>query len=141
MHIINARPPAYIWDECDRRFGVSRRVGVIFACGDTVYNPSGVDLTSALMAHEGVHGARQAVYPGGVFGWWDRYLIDPAFRLTEEIPAHVAELRTYLAAADLSRPARRLQIKAVAARLASPLYGRLISFDKAKELLKSSLDS
>ena len=138
MRVINLRPPAHVWDGCDKQFGVAARRGVLFAYGDTIYNPDGITIPPALLAHEGVHGARQGAMLGGVVAWWDAYLTDPRFRLAEELPAHVVELRHYLAEAP-SRPARRLHLTAVAKRLASPLYGRLISVDGAKQLLKEQL--
>ncbi len=51
-----------------------------------------------------------------------------------EIPAHQAELQ-YLVEHAPNRNARRVALKHVAIRLASPLYGKMISVGAAKKRL------
>jgi hypothetical protein len=132
MRVVYDKPPMY--DEIDVAFGVKGKP-VIFAWGDRVYMPGMAGgLSKALDAHETVHGERQLAYPGGVEAWWRRYIADPQFRLDEEIPAHRAEL------AVLQRKAKGPSMKAhflsrIAARLAAPLYGNLITVADAKKVL------
>ena len=123
-------PP--LWDEINKVFKIGKRK-VIFAWGDTIYNPSGMAIAPQLWDHERVHGHRQG---SDVEGWWRRYMEDPVFRLNEEIPAHIAEYE-YMNRSG-TRNERRMALKLVAGRLADPLYGRIISPAKARKLLVAS---
>jgi hypothetical protein len=103
----------------------------LFAYGDAIYAPLRTDVPPHLVAHESVHMARQG---SAVESWWERYIKDPAFRLREEIPAHVAEY-VYLCESSPGRGARRRALSVVAKRLASPLYGGLISSERARRVI------
>ena len=70
--------------------------------------------------HEAVHGIRQKEF--GVEDWWDRYIEDKAFRYHEEMLAHRAEYLSMIRDGS-NRNMRRMALKQVAKRLASPLYG------------------
>ena|ERR1700687_16727 len=116
---------------------VKLRRGVIFTYGKIIYNPGRVVLTPALRAHEMVHSRRQGV-EDGPSKWWDRYLTDKKFRLAEELVAHQTE---YLIATDgAGRQVRRAALAQIAARLSGPIYGRMISLDDAKELIKGEFN-
>ena len=108
----------------------SRRNGVIFAYGDKIFVPSGAELSHALKVHEAVHCIRQKEL--GVEFWWDRYLTDAVFRYHEELMAHRAE---YLAMikGNPNRNLRRMSLKLVSQRLASPLYGATRSWKKCAD--------
>lgn len=105
--------------------------GTLFCYGDTIYFPAGGDLPETLHAHEEVHSRRQGDDPDL---WWDRYLQDAEFRLLEEVLAHRAEYRAFQG----DRRERRLFLRSVAARLSGPLYGRMVTFEKAKRLIKET---
>lgn len=136
MKIVFGFPPNYA--EVAALFPVKGRE-VFFAWGDKIYvtnslkNPS-----AAIMAHEAVHGQQQAemramsIEP--VHLWWTRYCSDPAFRLDQEIPAHAAELAHRLRGASGRNDRRRL-VSIVSHKLASPMYGGLISKERAKDEL------
>lgn len=133
MKVVVAPPPNLA--AIDAAFNVAGKP-ILFAFGDKIYNPAGVDVPPELMAHEQVHGDRQG---NQVEAWWARYIADPQFRLAEELPAHVAEFKKLC---ELQAPRwtsqrsmRRVLATAVARKLASPLYGRLISLDGAKRLI------
>jgi hypothetical protein len=65
--------------------------GTAFFCyGNTVYSPSGADVPEDILFHEQVHSERQGNNP---MGWWSQYLIDPSFRLKEELLAYQAQLK------------------------------------------------
>ena len=113
-------------------FPAARKTGVIFAYGDVVFTPSGEELPPELIVHEEVHCKRQLQYPGGVEAWWDRYLTDASFRYIEELLAHRAEYRVLIQRA-VNRNDRRACLNHVAKRLSSPLYGRVVTLDKAKK--------
>jgi hypothetical protein len=128
MKIIVDRPPMF--DEIDARFHIANK-SVIFAWGDTIYNPTGVEIAPQLLAHEAVHGQRQG---SDTVGWWHQYIDSKSFRLAEEIPAHQAEYN-WLLNHSLSRQARRSALKVTARRLAAPLYGSMTTVAKAKRML------
>ena len=121
-----------MFDEIDAKFNI-RGKPVIFAWGDTIFNPQDIDIPPALIAHEEVHGVRQTRY-ASIEQWWRDYINDPVFRLAEEIPAHMAEYAHMTS--NGNRNIRRLALKSVARRLASPLYGRIINAREAREILK-----
>lgn len=129
MRILVEYPPLY--EEIVRAFPAARDGGVIFAWGDTIYNPSNILVSRELVAHEMVHGTRQR---DNVTGWWKQYLVDAAFRLTEELPAHQAEYWAYCNRHANSRK-RSEYLNEVAVKLASPLYGSLLSVEQARRAI------
>lgn len=129
MKIVHAAPPMY--DEIDAAFQVRGIKGVCFAWGPTLYVPDGHHIPPELMAHEAVHYERQGSDTRVIEGWWRRYLVDPEFRLAEEVPAHRAEY-DYLATQHKDRNKRVLLLHRVASRLSGPLYGGLITPSEAR---------
>lgn len=114
-------------------FPFAARPGTVFCYGWTCHIPGGpAHLAAALIAHETVHAKRQTAFDGGPAAWWDRYLVDPGFRFLEELPAHVAEYQWF---ADFPRGQRTVMLRQIAARLAGPLYGRLVTIHEAKRLI------
>lgn len=131
MRIVHDYPPLY--DEINARFSIGGR-SVIFAWGDIIYNPRRAMLDDGLIAHEAVHGLRQG---NDIVGWWRRYIDEPEFRLAEEVPAHRAEYRTRMALMP-NRHLRRGCLKSVAGKLCGPLYGGLITKEKAVRLIEEA---
>lgn len=111
-------PPNHL--EICKAIPAARRPGVVFSYGDKIYVPSGEELSHALKVHEAVHCIRQKEL--GVEFWWGKYLTDMRFRYNEELVAHRAEYRA-LVSAGANRNLKRMALKLVAQRLASPLYG------------------
>lgn len=122
MRVVNELPPNYA--DIIAAFPGIRGRQPIFAWGDVIYNPHRIQIPPHLVDHERVHSERQGVSPGL---WWQRYIADPRFRLMEELLAHAAEYRAVIGSPNSNRKARRGALKAIAQRLASPLYGSLIS--------------
>jgi hypothetical protein len=125
--IIVERPPNF--ERIQAAFPKSMNSGVMFAYGNAIYNPSGIVIPPALIAHEEVHLRRQqelAPRPGsttqwsGTELWWDRYLRDSEFRYNEELLAHAAEFKTQRVTSDRNFGARLLMHTAL--RLVAPLY-------------------
>jgi hypothetical protein len=108
---------------------------VIFAYGDTIYNPSGGNLPMAIAAHELVHLDQQKV-AGGAEAWWDKYLVDKEFRFGEELQAHQVEYYWACSGANVDRNLRRRYLDLIAKRLSGPLYGHMTTLEKAKRLIK-----
>ena len=117
------------------RFGPPvTKPGVLFTYGNVIYYPGGRrrgPISDAIMAHEAVHARRQGDDPAG---WWQRYLTEKSFRYTEELVAHQVE---YLVASEgVGRQIRRRALALIAHRLSSPLYGRMVTLDQAREAIK-----
>ena len=106
----------------------------IFCWGDIIYSPSTDRLPTWLIMHESVH-TRQQKEIGGTEIWWERYLKDTKFRFEQELEAHQVEYRSFCELAR-ERVRRRIYLKIVARKLASPMYGRMVTFEKAKKLIK-----
>lgn len=136
VEVIIANPPMI--EEIDRVFHV-RGKPVLFCWGTKVYNPRGVDVPSEIVQHEAVHSGQQTDWTGRhdedkVRAWWTRYLEEPAFRLDQEVAAHKAEY-SHLAGKTQDREMRHRYLRHVAAKLAAPLYGSLVTPREATRLI------
>ena len=118
--------------DIDAKFRIAGK-SIIFAWGDTIYNPARISIPPHLMAHEEFHGWRQTQWTS-IEQWWKDYIDSDAFRLEEEILAHQVEYRALLRVSS-NRRARRRCLKETAKRLAAPLYGRMISPARAQKIL------
>lgn len=127
LRIIHQPPPNYA--AVVAIFPFAKRRGTMFCYGRAIFIPNGGSVSPALMAHETVHADRQGNDPAG---WWARYLVEQQFRFDEELPAHIAEYRWF---DGCPRPERRIMLRQIAARLAGPLYGRLVTVHEAKRLI------
>ncbi len=119
--IIIDRPPNF--ERILSAFPKADQPGVLFAYDQCIYNPSGIEIPPALIAHESVHLARQQLIRGGdqrVEQWWTRYLEDSEFRYNEELLAHVAEFK--MLAPGRARNERAAALMGTACRLIAPLY-------------------
>ena len=132
MRIIDSRPPNFA--QIVKAFKGAERPGVIFAYAPDIYAPGAKDLPQSLIAHELVHICRQEAM--GVELWWDKYIEDEDFRFMEELIAHQAEYNDLITTSP-SRVVRRMALKLVAKKLASGLYGKIITTQKAMELMKN----
>jgi hypothetical protein len=106
--------------------------GTIFTYGHTIWVSDGAPLPKSLVAHEVVHVTQQELMTPEE--WWDRYLVDPAFRFGQETAAHIMEYATTCEGAG--RTERRQALAKIAARLSGPLYGHMTTLAKAREILK-----
>lgn len=123
MTIIVDRPPNF--EAILKVFPQAERHGVIFAYGEHVFNPSGVVIPPALIAHEAVHQDRQRKQFTPEH-WWEMYLTDPGFRYNEEVLSHAAEYRAQVRHIK-DRNDRAKLLQATAMRLIAPLYNYLPS--------------
>lgn len=131
MESVPRRPPN--WAEIIRVFPqVEHREGILFAWGDKIYNPSNVPIPTQLLAHECTHSLQHKEI-GTPEEWWKLYLVSRTFRLAQELEAHRIEIAAYNEFNN--RHFRRAYFNQVADRLASPLYGKLVTTRKAKALL------
>lgn len=132
MKIIATRPPNYdlLW----AHFGpVIDESGTLFTYGNAIYNPSNHQIPFWLMRHEQVHSARQR--HEGVDVWWKAYIESKPFRLMEELLAHRLEYQVFCQSQKVNRHTRQRHLHIVSARLSSRLYGNMLSFRGAKDLI------
>ena len=106
--------------------------GEIFAWDDIIYNPSGGHLSTALIAHENVHKKQQN---GDPESWWERYLVDAEWRLQQELEAHRVEYR-WFCRENRDRNKQSKYLIEISKRLASPMYGSLLSQREAAKKIK-----
>jgi hypothetical protein len=111
-------------------FGNATLKRAIFTYGDTVYVPDGSQLPDHLEAHEATHIKQQGSDPAG---WWERYLADTQFRLEQELEAYQAQYGCIQT--NYNRATRRKLFKKIAHDFSSALYGGVVDFDRAKELI------
>lgn len=118
--------PSLHWDQ-----------GVIVTYGDTAYSKD--ELSNDLKVHESVHVRQQALI--GKDEWWKQWLADTNFRLHQELEAYQEQF-DYLKKeyAALPRNERRFKLNRmaewIAGVLSSDMYGRMITYNKALELIK-----
>lgn len=105
----------------------------VFTYGDTLYNPTGGEISDDLMAHEETHARQQSVY--GVQDWWTRYLKDDTFRMTQELEAYREQYKH--ACEHYPRAVRRNLLDTISSNLASKLYGQIVKKKQAKELISN----
>lgn len=129
MKVIIAYPPLY--DRIKKKFDVEGKQ-VFFCWGDTIYNPSGVDIPPQIHVHERRHSHQQSSDPES---WWLKYIDDVDFRLNQEIDAHRDELQFVLSNPRYSRRDRRAAKITIPSRLCGPLYGGQIPMREAKRIL------
>lgn len=136
LEIVDGYPPNF--EEIAKALPAARKPGVIFTYGSVLYapthgRPGGVQIPTWLMAHEEVHAQRQEAY-GDLQGWWRRYIDEPRFRFAEELPAHIEEWRIVKRDVAVRQHRRRL-LHEIATRLSSPLYGNVVPYKTARELI------
>jgi len=130
--IVCETPPMYV--EIAKKFNLRPEQEILFAWGDKIYNPAAiVNIPRPLIIHEMLHMQRQGRF---VTEWWRKYIDDPEFRLQEEIPAHVVEYAAWRQDPTIGRLQRRFILRKVAERLSSKLYGNMIDYVGARELIR-----
>jgi hypothetical protein len=124
MKVVVDKPPNF--EQIVAKFPLAEGK-VLFAWGETIYNPQGIHIPNYLLAHEAIHGMRQLGKIAGGDGdplqtWWTKYIEDEEFRFQEELAAHRVEFAV-LSQELRDRNARAKLLMATAARLVAPLYG------------------
>lgn len=102
----------------------------IFTYGDTCYCPITTQIPENVMVHEETHEKQQK----DPKAWWERYLKDADFRLSQELPAYRNQYQWQKN--RLGRDKAIFLLKAIAEDLSGEMYGNIISFQKAFEMIK-----
>lgn len=130
MKILNELPPIY--HDVVKAFGPVPDT-VVFAYGDTIYNPGNHYLTLDVLAHEEVHERQQAGDPAD---WWVKFLADPEFRLDQELEAYRAQYKA-ICGHFKSHDIRFVCLTIFAKSLSGPIYGNMLSHREAMTLIKT----
>jgi len=126
--ILLTYPPNYT--TLRREFGAESVRGAVFAFGDVIYNPYKLDLGPDLIAHEREHCVAQMKV--GTALWWESYIRDRDFRLTEELLGHRAEYAYWRDVMKLKGDKLHQALDRIAQRLSGPLYANMISLSDAR---------
>jgi hypothetical protein len=121
-------PPIYY--RCREKFGVDWDTGVIFTYGDTIYCKK--DLDAEMKVHEATHVKQQQDMGAEV--WWDMYINDPAFRLTQEVEAYRNQYK-FLQAHIKDRNRLFKEKHKILMHLSSSMYGNMVTYSQAMNIL------
>lgn len=132
MKIVHENPPNNL-RETIAIFGMLPRNGVIYTYGDTIYNPSAIDLPDHLITHEETHCEQQGADPDS---WWDRYLQDQYFRVQQETEAYARQF-AHICRRVRDRNQRHKILFDLSCILAGPIYGNVINPGDAFRAIKS----
>lgn len=105
---------------------------VVFTYGNTIYNPGKGNIDKFLYYHEKVHFYQQGENPEE---WWGRYLIDPQFRLNQELEAYRAQYKYYCEEVK-DRNWRVKYLYGLAKNLCGSSYGNIITHSEAMRAIK-----
>lgn len=127
MKIINDFPPNI--EQIRAKFKLHK--GIVFTYGDILYNPDRSYIDVALIVHEETHMKQQSYSPEE---WWNKYLVDPSFRLSQELEAYRNQYMKLKK--NIKDPFKLGQrIDKLAQDLSGDIYGNLLSFNEAKYLI------
>jgi hypothetical protein len=127
MKIIKGVPPNI--EKIKKKFNLTG-INVVFTYGDTIYSPHSDKLPEHLIVHERVHEKQQGKEPEQ---WWNRYLSEDNFRIQQESEAYRTQYN--FVAPKVSRQQRRQFLKELATSFSSKMYGSILTFNQAKELI------
>jgi len=127
VEIIKEYPPN--WDQIVAAFNPGPNI--LVAYGGKIFNPAGNDIPPELLAHEKMHIWQQSTTTAVI--WWEKYISDKIFRLSQELQAHRAEYNYLIE--NGNRNDRRKAMKTISNRLAGPLYNYMIKPAEAKKLI------
>lgn len=130
MEIKKEYPPNI--NEITKHFPLT--IDVVFTYGDIIYSPASLDIPKHLFIHEQTHSKQQLVM--GVDKWWSKYFEDSDFRLNQEVEAYAAQYKQFCK--DKKNIERQyLFLDLISRDLSSNLYGNLVDYNTAKNLIKS----
>lgn len=131
IQIVAGRPPNFA--AIVKAFPqAARDKTTIFTYGHVIYVSDGKQMPRSIIAHETVHVVQQDLI--GRDEWWTNYLADKKFRFEMELAAH--RIEHAVAMTEGNHDHRRRVTALIAKRLSGPLYGRMCTLNKAKQLIK-----
>jgi hypothetical protein len=132
MEKIQDYPPNY--SKIKERFPDLEKSKPLFSYGGKIYNPFKAEVTKDLEVHEAVHHEQQKLL-GDVEKWWDLYLTNSEFRLSQEIPAYSTQYKFIKEV--VSPKFSKWFLERYAFALSGDLYGNLISYGVAESKIRN----
>ena len=129
MEIIEDYPPNY--EDITKVFDLTGHKP-IFTWGDKIYNPYKATIIPDLIIHEEVHEKQQGDDPKA---WWDRFLTDSEFRLSQEVEAFVYQYH-FLKGKLKAKLSKRF-LEHFATLLSSQMYGNLLTKPEAETRIRN----
>lgn len=135
VKISTDKPP--VWDNARALFKFNPNT-VLFAYGDTIYNPGAVNLEKAhdIIVHEMVHIGQQMNSREDAALWWGKYMRDKDFRLSQEVEAYGKQYHYICTRMTQNKQLRFNALKAFATILSGPMYGNMVDFHEGMKLIK-----
>ena len=131
MKIVNAWPPNIE----QIRAVLTPPANTVFTYEDTIYAPGiKFELHPHLIVHERVHEKQQGNFLTPQ-DWWTNYLENKEFRFNQELEAYQAQYVYFRA--NNSRNVSRGFARTIAKDLSGIMYGKIVDFTKALEMIKS----
>ena len=127
---VNTYPPNI--EQIRKHLAVDRK-GIIYTYGKVIYNPDNGYLDQALLFHEATHSLQQDKL--GPEKWWDKYLEDKDFRLSQEVEAYKNQYNKYCKTVK-DRNERARFLHQIAFDLSSEQYGNIATLMEAKKLIE-----
>lgn len=131
MKIVIAKPPNF--EKINEVFDIEGKP-VVFTYGDILYNPTDGHVPWHLEIHERIHTRQQGDNPEA---WWDRYLVDPAFRVDQEVEAYGAQY-WFLRKTVRDRNKLDRYLRSLATDLSGAIYGHSITYHEAITRIKDA---
>ena len=129
-----SREKPQMYDLLHQKFGIDWDRGTAITIKDTVY--SKFPLAPDVEVHEQVHLEQQNNPKYISFEvWLARYFDEPEFRLEQEVEAYQAQVKFIRTSMNLTRNERRFKISNLAKTLASGMYGFVLTYQKALDLI------
>lgn len=104
----------------------------LFAFGNTLYNPHGIEIPEDVWQHEYVHKQQQRDFSISEL-WWTRYMLDRDFRFTQEAEAFGAQYQ--FVKRNMPKAAKEALFD-FADQLSGPLYQLGITHQEAQEAIR-----
>ena len=127
MEIVFDFPPNI--EELRKHFDLKE--SIVFTYGNKLYNPGHGNIDEHLMKHEQTHSRQQVEDPAG---WWEKYIADPKFRVSQELEAYRNQYRSFAVGKDRNKTF--LFLHRIAKDLSSGIYGSVLSYQEAIKLIK-----
>lgn len=125
-------PPHGIRELCELAFNLEG-LKPCWTFGDTIYNPHKGALDRALLVHEVTHMKQQQDTP---VAWWHKYLQDEHFRYEQELEAYKNQYIVYTQEIK-DKNALFRALYSLATDLSGPMYGNVVSKQRALSLIKN----
>ena len=136
MRIVNDYPPNY--QKIKKAFNLDPDNPMIFTYGEDIYDPSLGGLDAELIEHEWTHKVQQLEEIKDIDKWWDMYIKDPEFRLSQELEAYRYQYK-FFCFVQKDRNKRNLYLVGLAYALSGPNYGSIISYKDATLKIKEGI--